>query len=130
MTSYTGGCACGAVRYEVTSEPRAAIHCQCRQCQRATGAGHASLLAVKGEDTAVRGELQYYEQTADDGNTVSRGFCPICGSPVLGKTSGYPDLLLLTAGSLDDPSRFKPEKVVWTASGQPWDYMDPELPAS
>ena len=38
-----GGCLCGAVRYEANAEPAFAVHCYCRQCQRITGAGHASI---------------------------------------------------------------------------------------
>jgi hypothetical protein len=79
---------------------------------------------------SLTGELRFYQQTADDGSTVSRGFCPQCGSPVAGKSSGHPDVMLFAAASLDDPTLFRPEKVVWSASGQPWDYTDPDLPVS
>jgi hypothetical protein len=129
MNKYTGGCACGAVRYQSKSEPLASFHCQCRQCQRASGTGHASLIAVPAKDVAVQGALSFYDQTADDGSTVSRGFCQLCGSPVLGKTTGHPDILLIAAGSLDDPSIFEPEKIVWSCSKQPWDFVDPQLPS-
>jgi hypothetical protein len=39
-TSYTGGCACGAIRYEINGEPVVMLDCQCRQCQRDSGTGH------------------------------------------------------------------------------------------
>jgi hypothetical protein len=129
-TEYSGGCSCGAVRYRASETPRFSFHCQCRQCQQATGTGHASLFAVPVDAVSLTGELRFYEQTADDGNTVSRGFCPLCGSPVVGKSSGHPDIMLFAAASLDDPTRFKPEKVVWSVSRQPWDYTDPDLPLS
>ena len=129
-TEYAGGCSCGAVRYRVSAAPRFSFHCQCRQCQRATGTGHASLFVVPVDSVALSGELRFFAQTADDGNTVSRGFCPLCGSPVVGKSSGHPDIMLFTAASLDDPALFKPEKVVWSDSRQPWDYTDPGLPVS
>ena len=54
---FQGGCACGAVHYESSAEPRFSFHCQCRQCQRSTGTGHASLLAVAAEALSVRGKL-------------------------------------------------------------------------
>ena len=125
---YGGGCACGALRYEVRAAPRLSLHCQCRQCQRATGSGHASLLVLSKAVVTLSGELRYYDQLADDGSTVSRGFCPHCGSPVAGRSSGYPELIMLTAASLDDPTRFEPQQVVWSASAQPWDFLDPALP--
>lgn len=128
MTPLTGGCACGAVRYCITAEPGFSFHCQCRQCQRASGAGHASLFVVPKAAVSVEGDVKFHDQTADDGATVSRGFCPRCGSPVLGQSSGAADVLLIAAASLDDPARFAPQKVVFSASGQPWDYLDPALP--
>lgn len=130
MSLLTGGCACGAVRYSVSAGPGFSFHCQCRQCQRATGTGHASLFIVPRDAVSVAGELKFFDQVADDGAQVSRGFCPHCGSPLLGKTTGYPDVLLITAASLDDPMQFRPQKVVFSASKQPWDYVDPALPVS
>lgn len=127
---YSGGCACGAVRYTIGAAPASSFHCQCRQCQRASGTGHASLFVVPADAVSLSGELRFYEQTAADGNTVSRGFCPLCGSPVAGTSSGHPDIMLFSAASLDNPAQFQPEKVVWSASHQPWDYTDPALPVS
>ena len=85
-------------------------------------------MVVDANDVTVTGSLRYFDQAADDGSTVSRGFCENCGSPVLGKTSGHPGILLIHAASLDDPAMFKPEKVVWGSAKQPWDYVDPDLP--
>ena len=41
-----GGCACGAVRYEIAADPQFQCQCQCRACQRTTGAGHSDVLGV------------------------------------------------------------------------------------
>ena len=41
---YTGGCACGAIRYETPHAPVFQNHCQCRDCQRRSGTGHGSWL--------------------------------------------------------------------------------------
>jgi len=65
-------------------------------------------LAIPPNSLKVTGEVKYYENRADSGNTFSRGFCPDCGGRVFAKTSGFPQFVLVTAGSLDDPSRFKP----------------------
>lgn len=130
MPPLTGRCACGAIRYSIIAEPGFAFHCQCRQCQRASGTGHASLFVVPKDAVKLEGELKFFAQTADDGATISRGFCPDCGSPMLGKSTGFPDVLIVTAASLDDPTRFTPQKVVFSASAQPWDHVDPALPVS
>jgi hypothetical protein len=126
---FSGGCACGVLRYACSVGPQAAFHCQCRQCQRATGGGHASLLVVPAGAVSIEGDAAYYDQSADDGATVSRGFCPACGSPVLGRTTGHPEALLIHAASLDDPALFRPQRVVFHDAAQPWDFIDPALPA-
>lgn len=130
MSALTGGCACGAVRYSIAADPTFSFHCQCRQCQRASGTGHASLFIVPRTSVSLHGDLRFFDQIADDGATVSRGFCPHCGTPVLGNSSGHREITLFTAASLDDPGRFVPQKVVFSASRQPWDYVDPALPCS
>ncbi len=127
-TVLTGGCACGAIRYETAAPPKFTIICQCRQCQRISGSGHAASFAMATESTTVQGDLKYYEMPADSGNTSSSGFCGACGSPVLKKTTGYPQLIILHAATLDDPSIFEPEMVVYSAFKQPWDQVDPSLP--
>jgi hypothetical protein len=126
--SLTGGCLCGAVRYECTAEPLFTGNCHCRDCQRATGGAYTPALAVSAHSLKITGDVKYYESRADSGNTFSRGFCPACGGRVFGKTSGFPQFVLITAGSLDDPSRFKPAMDFFTSSAQPWDHMDPNLP--
>ncbi len=126
--TFTGGCSCGAVRYESVAEPVVAGHCQCRSCQKSSGTGHASVIGVPSEALTVTGEVRYYDYTADSGNTASNGFCPNCGANVLGKSSGMPGIMAIKVGSLDDPSWFKPAMAIFTASKQPWDYVDPSLP--
>lgn len=125
---FSGGCACGAIRYESAAEPLVAGHCQCRDCQRDSGTGHASHLMLPRAAFKLTGNVKYYESKADSGNLVSRGFCPNCGSPVVSKNSGMPDLVFVRAASLDDPGLFKPSLVVYASSSQPWDYVDPALP--
>jgi hypothetical protein len=128
MTIVQGGCACGAVRYEYSGDPVMMGHCQCRACQRESGTGHASHVAVAAGHFKVSGPITYWASKADSGNTVSRGFCSECGSPVASKNAGMPDLTFIRAASLDDPSIFKPSLIVWTATAQSWDRLDPSLP--
>ena len=54
---YTGGCACGAIRYETSSEPIFENHCQCRDCQKRSGTGHGSYLTFpQRADVTITGE--------------------------------------------------------------------------
>jgi hypothetical protein len=121
--TYRGGCHCGAVRYAITAEPLMAGDCQCRCCQQLSGAGHASHMAFPKAAVAITGELKGYDWQADSGNTVTTSFCPNCGATVAGVSSGFPEMLTIRAASLDDPSVYQPQMVVFAKSAQPWDHV-------
>jgi hypothetical protein len=128
---FSGGCACGAIRYSAEGEPLFSMNCHCRDCQRETGSAYASVLAVAAASFKItRGSPRYFDLTADSGNTTRRYFCANCGSPLFGRPGISPDMVTIRAGSLDDPSVFRPRRDIYTASAQPWDYMDPALPKS
>jgi hypothetical protein len=128
VQAYAGGCACGAIRFEIAAEPVMAGHCQCRDCQRDSGTGHASHMAFPRAAAHLLGQATLWDKTAESGNIVSRAFCPTCGSSVYSTNNGMPELVFIRAASLDDPSRFQPQMVVWSKSGYAWDHIDPDLP--
>ncbi len=121
----SGGCICGAIRYETEAEPAAMLKCHCRDCQRAGGSGYAPVLAVPAAAVTVTGAPRYYNTVGDEGKAVQRGFCPTCGSQVLVKLERLPDLLGIQAASLDDPSLFKPGLDIFTSSAWAWDHISP-----
>jgi hypothetical protein len=127
-TKFTGACLCGAVRYECSAEPVFAGNCHCRDCQKASGSPFVAVMAVPATEVKITGDVKYYDSKVDSGRTFSRGFCPECGARLFGKSSGLPHLTLITAGSLDDPSRFQPAMDFYVSSAQPWDHMNPALP--
>jgi hypothetical protein len=126
-TPFTGGCMCGAIRYECSAEPIVTANCHCRDCQQATGTAFAAAILVPRNAVTIVGDVKYYEVTGDSGNIVGRGFCPNCGSRLFSKPP-IPELMGIMAGSLDDPSEFQPGMNIYAASAQLWDYMNPELP--
>lgn len=121
----TGGCNCGAIRYEISAEPIMAGHCQCRDCQHMSGTGHASHVGFPRGAVKLQGKATHWEKTADSGNRVTRAFCPTCGSPVYSNSSGMPDFFIVEAASL---VRSKPQMVVYASSAFAWDHVDPTLP--
>ena len=126
--SYSGGCACGAIRYECTSGPLLSVNCRCRDCQRASGSAYASVLVVHKAAFIVTGvNPKYHRVIADNGNAMARGFCPQCGSPLFLEMAAFADAIGIQAASLDDPSRHLPTAEVWTVSAQPWDYLNPNI---
>jgi hypothetical protein len=75
----------------------------------------------------ITGEVKYYDVQAESGNTVSRGFCPECGTPLFALLSTLPTVVSIRVGSLDDPSWVQLAMDIWTISAQPWDYLNPTL---
>ena len=122
----TGGCECGAIRYQFTGEPLASLNCHCRDCQRETGGAFAPILIVAAATfTITCGAPRHFDVIADNGRPARRAFCADCGSALFGPG---PDAVNIRAGSLDDPGMFRPRMDIYTASAQPWDLMDPDLP--
>lgn len=117
----TGGCACGAVRYSCDETPLVQAICHCRDCQRASGGAFGALFVVPSDRVTFEGDTpKYWEKQADSGNTMQRGFCGNCGSPLYIYRPETPAMRFLTAASLDDPSVFKPSSEVWTSRANPW----------
>ena len=128
IETVSGGCACGAIRYEFNAEPAAAINCHCRDCQRASGAGFAACLLVWEESFKyLSGKPKYHTKISERGETMLRGFCADCGSPLGILEPHRPKLVFLSAASLDDPEFYKPTMNIYTDSSHSWDIMDPAL---
>jgi hypothetical protein len=123
----SGGCACGAVRYECDVAPVVMLNCHCRDCQRASGSAYAAIAVVPKVAVQMRGEPRYHTVIGDSGKAVERGFCPTCGSPVTARLERLPEIFGLQVGSLDDPSMYRPMMDTYASSAQPWDHMNPEV---
>jgi hypothetical protein len=123
----SGGCACGAIRYECGADPVLMFNCHCRDCQRASGSAYAAFVVVPRVAVQIRGEPRYHKIVGSSGKAIERGFCPACGSPVTAKLERLPDIFGLQAGSLDDPSTYRPRMDAYTSSAQSWDHMDPKI---
>src|SRR5262245_35031683 len=129
MTKFTGGCLCGAVRYESSADPAMMGHCHCVDCRRSSGTGHSSHLLVPEGAVKISGKLASYDRAADSGNVVTRGFCPVCGSAILSRNSASPGIVFLRASSLDDLEIFKPQVVVYASRAASWDAIAGGLPS-
>lgn len=126
---FTGGCACGAVRFEVDGAPVDMNLCRCRQCQRGSGAGHSAHLTFVGAAVTTTGEASHWIATGELGTRKRRAFCPTCGSPVYMTFPDMPDVFVAFAGGLDDPGRFEPQFTMWRAAAPAWDRVDQALPS-
>ena len=121
MAQLSGGCACGAVRYESDGEVEVSFHCHCRKCQRSTGAGHASAFGLPVKDVTLSGGIREFKASSDSGADTYSGFCPTCGSPILSRSARFPERVYFHAATLDDPSIFSASMTIFEDQAQPWD---------
>lgn len=124
---YTGGCACGAIRYSIAGEPLFANHCHCRDCQRESGTGHGSYATFGRAGVTVTGEARTWDMVGDSGNVKTRAFCPACGLAVYMTFAAMPDIFTIRAASLDEPVRYKPQVVTYATRAYDWDHLDSSL---
>lgn len=121
----TGGCLCGTIRYRIDAEPRLVSHCHCSLCRRAGGAAFVTWLTVRQEAFALtQGALQR-RASSDHG---WRAFCATCGSQVASGSSRYPRYVEVTAGTLDEPGKVRPERHVYWPDRLPWVAAEDGLP--
>lgn len=129
MVKIVGGCSCGKVRYSAEAEPIFQGLCHCTSCQRASGSSYSPVVAIPAPSLTVTGELKHYESKGDSGKPRQHGFCPNCGSPVTGTGDIMPGVVMLTAGTLDDQSWFKPTMQIYCDSKMPWVELGGGIPA-
>lgn len=130
-TTVTGGCVCGAVRYECDWSPLRMFNCHCRTCQLAGGGPYLPLVIVRASAFRLtKGALRYHVTDRITGALHKRGFCADCGTHITGgETPDHPTRWLgFPAVTLDDPSVYKPEADIFVSHAQVWDRLDPALP--
>lgn len=121
----TGGCQCGALRYEISESPILTYTCHCTECQRLTGSAFGMAVIVPADAFHLSGpEPRRLHRIADSGRTATRLVCPECGTWICGEprpgTWQPRDVRAVRAGSLDDTSWLRPTIHFWTRSAQPW----------
>ncbi|WP_428378095.1 GFA family protein [Lichenicoccus sp.] len=124
----TGGCLCGAVRFEIDSAPLATRACWCRDCQYLACGNAAMNLFFASASLKVSGPTTEFVSLADSGNEMRRRFCPACGTSLFSAATCRPDAVVVRAGALDDPAPARPASFIWTASAPDWGLTDPTVP--
>ena len=100
---WTGGCQCGAVRYELARAPKRTCICHCRMCQKASGQPFMAFATFDETDLRwMRGAPAVFRSS----NLAQRGFCKDCGTPLFFKFEGKE--FSIATGSLDDPTLAPP----------------------
>ncbi len=117
----TGGCSCGAIRYEIASFPLLLYTCNCTDCQTASGSAFALNMPVATKGFRIaQGEPKPWWHISPSGANVASWFCGECGARLYGEREGRPQIMNLRAGTLDDATWLTPIAHMFTKSAQGW----------
>jgi hypothetical protein len=119
----SGGCQCGAVRYEVRGRPIRTYACHCSICQKQSGSAFGlSAQFPAGSFSLTQGRLENFVRPGR-GRNIRCYFCSSCGTRVYHQMftdEGDLPRFSLKPGTLDDRSRFRPDCHLWVENAQPW----------
>jgi hypothetical protein len=117
----TGGCPCGAIRYQIASFPLLLYTCNCTNCQRISGSAFALNMPVLARDFHLeQGEPKGWHHTSPTGVAVISWFCAECGGRLYGDRAGRAEIINVRAGTLDDTTWLVPVMHMFMKSAQPW----------
>ncbi|HEX3874777.1 MAG TPA: GFA family protein [Solirubrobacteraceae bacterium] len=124
----TGGCNCGAVRYEVTEPLVIASYCHCTRCQLRSGAAASpNAHPAVGSFRIVEGADVLRQWKPDGGG--EKWFCRDCGSPIFGRNASHPDSIGIRMGTFDRDPGIRPSVRAFVADAAPWEAIpDDGLP--
>lgn len=125
-----GGCACGAVRYRLSSEPMFVHCCHCRDCQRQTGSAFVLNAIIETDRIAVlSGDPRPTSVPTDSGRPHDIYRCPDCQTAVWSDYGRRPGLRFVRTGTLDDPAAVTPDVHIYTRSKLPWVVLPEGVPS-
>jgi len=115
-----GGCACGAVRYRLASDPIFVHCCHCLNCQRQTGSAFVVNLLIEADRLELlAGEPRPVDAPRDDGSVQKVFRCHDCQVAVYSEY-GRPEVLFVRGGTRDEPREIEPDVHIFTKSKVGW----------
>src|SRR5260221_6202409 len=112
----TGGCQCGAVRYDVTGKPRALYVCHCRECQKQSASAFGISVIMNSADVHLRqGELHHWSRATDSGRRLDCFFCPRCGTRLWHGDKARDPTISVKGGAPDQPVDLSHAIHIWTS---------------
>lgn len=127
MSSLSGSCLCGGVRYTVSGEAQRFYHCHCSRCRKVSGTGHASNLFVQGTLTWNSGEELIRTFKLPEAKRFANSFCEVCGSRVP-RFIEKVGMVFIPAGSLEDEPDLRPQARIFLDSRTQWSCDEAALP--
>ena len=123
----SGGCLCGAIRYEVRGKIGPIDHCHCSMCRRSHGAPFSTFGQIRRAELLVVAGAELLTTYASS-SAVGRSFCAHCGSRLFFRHAALPDHEFVAIGTLDDDADLKVEAHIFVGSRAAWDIIHDELP--
>ncbi len=115
----TGGCQCGAIKYEINSMPLTLYACHCTECQRQSSSGFGMSMPVpKTGFKIISGNPKYWSRTSNSRRTVKCAFCPECGTRLFHEPLRNKEVVNVKPGTLDKTKWVNPVAHLWLSSAQ------------
>lgn len=127
MPDIKGSCRCGQVTYTAGADPVFTGVCHCTACQKGTGSAFGVVIGLPAAAVSISGTTKTFHATGDSGKPTHHRFCPECGSQIADEADVMPGVVMIAAGTLDDPSWIKPTVQIYCDSAQPWVSLGGEM---
>jgi hypothetical protein len=125
VRKFSGGCFCGAVRYEAESAPSTSMVCHCQTCRRVAAAPVVAWVTFeKSQFKFIKGQPRVLSSSP----SVRRAFCPDCGTALTYEIQKSPTIIDVTTCSLDEPAAFPPTYHAWLSHNIDWVKFSDNLP--
>ena len=120
----TGGCLCGAVKYQVLASLRPVVYCHCSQCRRTSGHFVAATATLKKNLVLLSDQgLSWYQSSA----SAKRGFCGVCGSSLFWSPESD-NYVAIMAGTLNQPTELEAVKHIFVLHKADYHDLNDGLP--
>jgi hypothetical protein len=119
--SMTGGCLCGAVRFELTEPPTSASYCHCTRCQRRTGTGSSAQARIDGRTLRLLKGEELVKAWRPPGGGFEKLFCPECGAHLFSRHPDDPQRMAVRLGAFDGDPGVRPAWRQFVAYAAPWE---------
>ena len=124
---FSGGCLCGAVRFEVTAPSKWCTHCHCSLCRLAHGAAFVTWFGVEKEQFSFlqgKSAVSWHQSTKQ----AQRGFCSVCGSTMFFESERWAGETHIVLAAMDGPIDRSPRAHVFYDSHVDWVELGDGLP--
>lgn len=125
-----GGCACGAVRYRLSSSPMFVNCCHCRDCQRQSGGAFAINAIIETDRITLLADApEPVAMPTQSGGPHDVYRCRACQTALWSDYGRRPALRFVRVSTLDDPAALAPDAHIYTRSKLPWINLPEDVPA-